>query len=182
MTPAAPHPSVGCLGGPVLRLRRTTTRDSLVSRMCCGSYRYPNPSRIHPCFAGTVNPGWSSAYARRAGALPPTRKKKALRFAPALLFFFLRLPPAGCHLHRWLRPHRSFFHTLRSPRKKIDGTPSRARPAPGAARGACPPPQMQPPRTSLRYGIAGGGSIWGGSPAQAPACAFVVFFKRQLYV
>lgn len=38
--------------------------------------------------------------ARRAGALPPTRKKKALRFAPAFLFFFLRLPPAGRALHR----------------------------------------------------------------------------------
>ena len=143
--------------GPVLRLRRKTTRIPYASACACdAAASQPHTKPCPALWRSAGIPGGLAPERQTGGALPPTRKKKALRFAPALLFFFLRLPPAGCHLHRWLRPHRSFFHTLRSTWKKIDGTPSRARPAPWAARRACPPPQRQPPRTSLRYGIAGG--------------------------
>ena len=80
--------------GPVLRLRRKTTRFHLVPALACVSCRYPNQSRSHPSLRwDRLTRVVLRLSARRAGRCPPQEKKKhsaSLR----LFFFFLAAPPS----------------------------------------------------------------------------------------
>ena len=73
--------------GPVLRLRRKTTRLHLVPALACVSCRYPNQSRSHPSLRwDRLTRVVLRLSARRAGRCPPQEKKK--HSASLRLFFF----------------------------------------------------------------------------------------------
>ena len=93
--PAAPHPSVGCLGGPVLRLRRKTTRIPYASVCACDAW-HPNPTRNHALRLGAV-PGFRVVLrlsARRDGALPPIELSPRLSLCSGLAGVYSTAPPS----------------------------------------------------------------------------------------
>lgn len=102
--PAAPHPSVGCLGGPVLRLRRKTTRFPYASACVCDAVA--SHPHAKPCPALRRSAG-------KPGGLAPERQT-GRGFAP----------------HRAIPPH---FASLRHCGGLLDGSPQQVATCTGAA-------------------------------------------------
>ena len=152
----------------------------------CEMLKHPTPQRNHALrlCAGPVFRVVVRLCARRAGALPPTRKKKALRFATALLFFFLRLPPAGCTCTAGFAP-TDLFADQETPRRfparrqKIGGTPSRAQPCTGGRFQRAPHlPQTPPHFASLRH--RGGALVEVAPPHRLPPVPSWFFLASAL--
>lgn len=168
--------------GPVLRLRRKTTRFHLVPALACVSCRYPNQSRSHPSLRwDRLNRVVLRLSARRAGRCPPQEKKKHSASLRLFFFFSCGSPQQVATCTAGFAPIDLFSTRFAQRGKKSTGPPAGRALHRGPLVERAPHPKCSPP--ALRFATASrGGSIWGGSPAQAPACAFVVFFKRQLYV
>lgn len=71
--PAAPHPSVGCLGGPVLRLRRKTTRFPYASACVCDAVASHPHAKPCPALRRSAGKPGGLAYRQTGRGFAPHR-------------------------------------------------------------------------------------------------------------
>lgn len=126
--------------GPVLRLRRKTTRLHLVPALACVSYRYPNQARSHPSLRwDRLTRVVLRLSARRAGLCPPQEKKKHCASLRLSFFFSCGSPQQVATCTAGFAPIDLFSTRFAQRGKKSTGPPA-GRALHRGPLSACPPP------------------------------------------